>query len=190
MQIFWPVVGILTVAAITLGPNNAIVMAHAASDGLSRAILSILVIAASSVVLAVIAFAAVDLLFAPPASDWLAIAGAAALLVMAIGLWRAAGKPHGATEHRARDLLGLMVFQLVNAKGWIMMAIVAAQLPPNLSEAMPTLAAIPLVTGACLTVWAAGGAFLQRFIASARARANFDRAIAALLGCFALMLLA
>lgn len=184
---------LLFTGAITPGPNNLLVLRAAAARGWRGSLDGVAAIVGGSVVLLALAVGGFGALVTtwPGLRSVLGVAGALYLAWLGMGLLR--GTAHAPAQGpRVDGALALFLFQFVNPKGWLLMLVVAAAVPPG-DTAATVLRLVPLtvaITGACLLLWAALGHALADAFAHPARRTWIDRACGlALLAC-ALSLLA
>jgi threonine/homoserine/homoserine lactone efflux protein len=177
-----PMAAMLTVAAITPGPNNYLVFQAAAGRGLRAAgVVGASVLAGSAALFGVTAVG-MDAL-AETAPRLVEAAGLAASTWLVWAGWRmatAAGAGDAPpADQRLQSPVAMALFQLVNPKAWTVAAAAAtaAERAQSLWLAGGMLLAI---SAACLTVWAFAGAGVARMIGTASGR-RMDRAMGALL---------
>lgn len=183
-----PVIGLLFAAAITPGPNNAIVMEAGARGGIAAALGATLGVVAGSLVLLALVWLGVGAAMQawPGLQIALGIGGGAYLAWLGLALLRAAGSaPDASTQVLPATVPGIAVFQLMNPKAWVLVTTAAAAMPAE--DDIVTLAVlIPVVTGLCLTAWGAAGAVFSQLLSRRVARRRFDRIMGALMAVFAL----
>jgi threonine/homoserine/homoserine lactone efflux protein len=161
--------GLLCVAAITPGPNNLVVLRAAGHAGLRGAIPAIVGIVCGGLLLLAVMALGAGAAFAthPPLRRW---AGAPATL------------PAGT--------LGLIGFQFLNPKSWVIVLTVLAAMPATgLRDYLPLAGLFVLIPTLCLLLWAALGAWLARWLVRPTVRRAVDIAMGALLVACAFLLL-
>lgn len=179
--------GIVAVGALTPGPNNLIVLDHAARRGFARALPAVIAITCGSVALILVVAGGAGAVLS--GSHWLhfaaTVAGCAYLCWLGMGLLvRSSGvaaRPPGLESERPWNLFA---FQLVNPKGWAMALTASTALEDcrSLGAALTDLAALfAIIPAACLLLWCAAGASLTRQLERPRTRLAFDRSMGALL---------
>ena len=178
---------LLTFAAITPGPNNALVLTQSAANGIRSAIPLIAVIAFAAMTMAIATLGTAGLLLPPRAERWLSIGGGLLLFGMAVIAWRNAGSESVLPLSNPKGLAAVFAFQFLNPKGWLMMTLLAAHIPSGLGETVIVLLIVPLISGICLLLWALGGGAISRSLSTPDRRIIFDRAMAAVLGLFAVL---
>jgi threonine/homoserine/homoserine lactone efflux protein len=178
---------VLVMAALSPGPNNLIVLRHSIDGGARKAGASIATIAMSG---AAMSFASGLVLarFSPPDPIVPAMVGSLLLSVMAAYAWLSAGAPIRDDSSRIFGPSALATFQLVNPKAWILVGAVNAVGTAAGISAWEIALTVVLVTGLCLSLWAALGAFLARLLQDNQQRLMFDRIMAILLLVFAVSL--
>lgn len=183
------VIGILTVAAITPGPNNFIVMNAGVQRGPGAAAGAIAGVIAGSIVLyAVVALVSSEVgSRLPLLTEIAALLGAAYLSWLGVSLFRAGNGAAGSSALRPASPVAVAAFQFLNPKAWGLMAAVAAgtQAGSDWPLLVPLMVA---VFASCLTLWAAGGVVLSRYLEDARVARWFNRSMGACLIVSALSL--
>ncbi len=186
---------LLGVAAITPGPNNLVVLHAAGQAGLRGALPAIAgIVAGGELLLALMALGAGAAFAAwPPLRHAAVVAGALYLAWLGLSLCfagMASRSPTGSARLPA-GTLGLVGFQFLNPKGWVLVLTVLAAVPvADLRDYLPLAGLFVLIPAACLLLWALLGAVLARWLAHPATRRGVDVAMGALLGaCAALLLL-
>jgi len=184
--------GLLLIAALSPGPNNLVVLRAAAHGGLSAAWPAIGGIVLGGLALLGLVLAGPGSTFAhwPPLRTVVAIAGAAYLCWMALGLMRPSHVDAGSTA-LPTGMTGLFVFQFLNPKSWVMVLSLVAAFPPvGLAETFAWLApAFVVIPTACLLAWAMAGRRLAAYYQDRATRRWIDRAMGVALFASALLLL-
>jgi threonine/homoserine/homoserine lactone efflux protein len=174
------------VGSFSPGPNNAVLWASGISFGFRRTVPQIVgaALGVGSLVVGVAAGIGAFLEAVPEAALALRVAGTAYLLYVA---WRVAGSGAIGRAEVAHPLgvWQAAVFQWLNPKAWVFaIAVVGTFLP----EDLPRPAGIALLTGVVIvvvvvsfTIWAAGGAALDRFVNDERRRRLVSLVLAALI---------
>jgi threonine/homoserine/homoserine lactone efflux protein len=182
--------GLIAVAAFTPGPNNLIVLSHAARAGLRATMPAIAgVIAGSLVLLAVVAAGGAALFAAvPPLRLLVAAAGAVVLAAGGVAMMLRRPADPGAAPPIPARFAALLGLQLLNPKGWTMVVTaVSTLLGAGAAEGFARLAPLLVVIPAAgLLTWSAAGAL---FLRALRRSAWFDRVMGALLVASAALLL-
>lgn len=182
------VAGFVTVAAITPGPNNFIVMAAAARGGIAAAVPPIAGVVGGSLALLAIAWAGAGALFeaAPRFRLILLVAGAVYLAWLGgVLIWRTRDDPSGKLPSTA---IGAAGFQLLNPKSWVLILTATAAMSGEAAGLITLAVTLAAITIPCLTIWACAGAAIARWLKRAQARRCFDRAMGGLLIASALLL--
>ncbi len=177
------VAGIITVAAITPGPNNFIVMAAAARGGIAAAVPPIVGVVGGSLALLAIAWTGVGALFeaAPRFRLILLVCGALYLAWLGVALiWRTRDGPSN-DAGLPSSALGLALFQLLNPKSWVLILTATAAMSGETSGLTALAATLAAVTIPCLALWAFAGSAIAHWLRRAQARRRFDRAMGGLL---------
>ena len=178
------IIGLVTVAALSPGPNNLIVLRTASRSGVAGAVPAIAgVVSGGLAMLAVARFATAAAFAAGPGiRGAVAVAGATYLGWLGLGLIRHAGRAHPAAT-RARGLpvasvSGLFAFQFLNPKSWVMvMTAVSASPTGEAASWWPLAAVFTAIPTVCLLLWASLGAAMAQHLARPRVAAWFDRAM-------------
>ena len=189
MSALAPAIGVLIVAAITPGPNNFLVLNAAMRGGLKAATrIGVAIITGSLVLftLFLIGFDTLDARF-PALRQIAAAAGAAYLAWLGLSLARAA-RSELPEEPKSEPIsaTGTAFFQLLNPKGWVLMAVftaTGAEVPPALLAG-----SLIVVLVSCLSLWALAGHALTSLYAKPGPRVWIDRAMGLALVIFALLI--
>lgn len=180
--VFLPL-SILITAAITPGPNNVIVMRQAARRDHRRLFASILIISVSGTAMTMFAYAALGV--GPPrwAIPIATAAGSLLLVWLAWRGWTTAGQD-GPDQLGDRPSV-VLAFQLLNPKGWLLAILVATSAAASGLRlwALGILVAVTLAL--CLSLWAAAGALMTKWLHEGQRRAVFDRVTAVMMAVFA-----
>jgi threonine/homoserine/homoserine lactone efflux protein len=179
-------VGFAVVGTITPGPNNALLWASGLRFGFRRTARHVAGTAAGMGVLVLAMAAGIGaLLSAVPGAEFgVKLVGSAYLLYLAYRIASSHG-PDRKVAARPLGVLGAAAFQFANPKGWLFaLAAVGTFLPPDLA---PPAAALT-VAGTCAavilataSVWAAGGAALNRVVDDGRTQRAVNLALALVL---------
>ena len=199
MDAFFAVAGFVTVAAITPGPNNFIVMGAAARGGFGAATPLIAGVVVGTLALLTLVWAGAGVAFEaePRLRSALTFAGCLYLTWLgAILVWQTRKSDRNGTSSTTRELPrtapGLAAFQFLNPKGWVMVLTATAATTGDTGgvSSLAALAAIfTAVTSLCLTSWALAGSAIADLLKEPRARRWFDCAMGGLLiGSAALLL--
>jgi threonine/homoserine/homoserine lactone efflux protein len=180
---------LLAVAAITPGPNNLVVLRTAGRCGLRGALPAIGGIVAGGLLVLALAMLGAGTLFAayPSSQRWIGIAGALYLawlggLLFVGGLRPAPVDGQPATRALPSGVLGLIGFQFLNPKSWVMVLTALATvhaIEPHGDLALVLL--FVLIPTPCLLLWASLGAVLARWLARPNVRRSVDAGMGALL---------
>ncbi|WP_426753473.1 LysE family translocator [Myxococcus sp. Y35] len=198
MESVFAAAGLLTVAALTPGPNNLVVMQAGARSGWRGALPEILGAVLGGLGLLAVVMLGGTALFEllPAARTALAVGGCLYLLWLGAGLVLGSlrpARPEAAVGPTAlpAGVAPLLGFQFLNPKSWVMvLTAVSAVQVGSTGAALAWLAALfVLIPSVCLVLWAALGALLSGALRRARVRAWFDRAMGLLLVASALLLL-
>jgi len=176
------VAGLVAIAAITPGPNNLVVLRAASRGGVRGALPAIAGVVLGGLAVLAIASVASGAAFAAAPHLRLAasVAGCLYLAWLGLGLVRHAGRAGDASRLPAASLLGLVAFQFLNPKSWVMVMTALGALPAG-APAGPLAFVFTVIPTLCLLVWATAGAALARWLARPRVSAWVDRAMGVLL---------
>lgn len=167
--------GFALVISITPGPNNTLLLASGIQFGFARTLRHVLGTAMGMAVLifAMAAGIGAVLLALPGAQVAVKVIGSAYLVYFAVRI--AAG--HGGNQavvSRPLGVLGGAAFQFANPKSWLFgLAAAGTFLPPGLAPVAGGLvvaATCAVVIVPSASVWAAGGAALNRIVDSERSQ--------------------
>lgn len=181
---------LLLIAAITPGPNNAVMMRTGARRGVGGSLPALCGVLLGGTTMLALTVVGTGELFTrwPLLRTLLAVGGGLYLVQMGLGLLR----DHGKQDESAlpAGIVGLFVFQFLNPKAWLMLLTVEAALPAaGALQAFARLA--PLFCGicaACLLMWSAAGRFLALALNHQAARRGIDRVLGVSLIVSALLL--
>lgn len=182
------------VAAITPGPNNLLLMRSGARFGVRRTTSHMIGIQVGFVGLLLLSYLGVGalLLAMPVAMTVLRWACFGYLLWLTLVILRDARSESAAARQateraqsaRPMTLLEAVLFQLINAKAWMMTVMVMGGFH---GDATPTLLDLAVTTLICVTVgslamliWTVWGATIDRMLTQPRARQAFGYCMAAL----------
>jgi threonine/homoserine/homoserine lactone efflux protein len=163
--------------SITPGPNNMMVLASGANFGLRPTIPHLLGIDLGFAVMIIAVGVGIGGLFIafPTLHAVLRYVGALYLIFLAWKIASARGPSSDTGRGKPLSFLQAASFQWVNPKGWIAaMGTVATYTPSNgfFANLLIVTVVFALVMGPCITIWAAVGTSLRRFLSNpARLRA-------------------
>ena len=190
--------GLLIAGAITPGPNNFIVMREAARAGWRGAVPAIAGIVLGSLALLLLASAGLVAALAAEPRIGTAVGVAGCLYLAVLGARLAAARPRDGDDPAGEPpalpagVWGLLTFQFLNPKAWLLVLTVTASAHSSLGphRALPLLAGLfVVVPAACLGLWSWAGVALTRWLRRPALRARVDRAMGVLLVVSALLLL-
>jgi threonine/homoserine/homoserine lactone efflux protein len=188
MNSLFAMAGLLCVAAITPGPNNLVVLRAGMQSGLSGALPAIAgVVLGGLLMLVVIALGAGSLFAAHPSfRRWIGAAGALYLAWLGIALVVRAVTASGGDSTAGHALpvstIGLIGFQFLNPKSWVMVLTALATAPAGGAPGyLPLAGLFVLIPSICLFLWAAFGAWLARWLLRPAVRRGVDAVMGALL---------
>jgi threonine/homoserine/homoserine lactone efflux protein len=198
METLFAAAGMLTVAAITPGPNNLVVMRAAARSSWRRALPEVLGVVLGGLGLLTVVVLGGGALFEvlPGARVVISVAGCLYLVWLGGGLVLGSLRPASAASGAGPTQLpagvaALFGFQFLNPKSWVM--VLTAVSSAQAGSAGATLGRLAvlfvLIPFMCLMLWAALGALLAGALRRARVRAWFDRGMGLLLVASALLML-
>jgi threonine/homoserine/homoserine lactone efflux protein len=191
-------VGLITVAAITPGPNNLVVMRAAAHSGFAGTMPAIAGIVAGGLAMLLLVVTGVGVLFAaePRLYPLITYGGGAYLCWLGIVLVRdALASPgrHMVSPPRTLPLssFGMFGFQFLNPKSWIMVLTVTSAVRggkevPYVFLVLATL--FTVIPALCLTLWGALGVLMRIYPDQPRAHQWLDGVMGVLLIISALLL--
>lgn len=189
---------LLGVAAITPGPNNLVVLRAAGHAGVCAALPAITGIVLGGLLLLALAATGAGMAFTahPSLKGWVGAIGSLYLAWLGVSLCAGGIAPR---QSRATSpelalptgTLGLLAFQFLNPKSWVMVLTVLATLPAASPRDYLRLAGLfVLIPTLCLLLWAALGAWLARWLVRPGPRRGVDIVMGVLLvACAALLLL-
>ena len=192
--------GLITVAVITPGPNNLIVLREAASGGWRRVLpAGVGVVAGGLAILAAVLAGAGSLARADAGLlRGFSIVTCVVLALLGAILMKGSGQPREAApmaplSRRLGLLGGMFLFQFLNPKSWLLVVAVVSSIGPasgELAATLPYLVGMFLVIPtASLALWSVAGRLAVQRLSRPDVRAWFDRATGALLIGFAVLLL-
>lgn len=196
MEALLATAGLVTVAALTPGPNNLVVMRAAARAGPAGALPAVMGIVLGGLALLTLVAAGGGALFraVPPARTAVTLAGTAYLTWLGTQLVRAGLRPeppHEPARAPATSLAALFGFQFLNPKSWVMAltAVSASQADGALAAFLRLALLFAIIPTCCLLVWSTLGSLLARALQEPRRRAWADHVMGVLLLASALLLL-
>jgi threonine/homoserine/homoserine lactone efflux protein len=185
------VVGLVTIAAVTPGPNNFIVLRAAARVGIRGAWPAIAGVVLGGLLVLAVALTASDAAFAavPGLHTVVGVAGCLYLAWLGLALICHAGHPSDGPARGlpAASVPGLFAFQFLNPKSWVMVMTAIGAMPAA-APVWPLAVVFTAIPAGCLTLWAIAGAVLARWFTRPRVAAWVDRGMGALLVATALSL--
>ena len=183
---FWPLVGFSVAMTITPGPNNLMVAAAAANNGIIDTVPHIVGIAVGfTLMLAIVAGGlgglVMEIPFLQPILQWV---GAAWLVYLA---WKIATAlpPKSPGSRPPLGFFGAMLFQWVNPKAWLIALSAASQFVvpgrPLALEAARIAGVFAIVAIPCILPWAMLGSGTARILNAPHRLRVFNVAMAVLL---------
>lgn len=184
-DLFLALLGFAFVTSVTPGPNNMMLLASGVNFGFRRTIPHMLGISVGCVVMVFLVGLGVAGVFRtwPPAVLALKVGSVLYMLWLAWKIAGAAAPGEGRSRARPFGFLQAAAFQWVNPKAWAMaLGAVAAYLPtPSLSGCALVAGAFALVNLPSVSVWAALGQALRRWLQDPVRLRLFNWTMAALL---------
>ncbi|MFC5435544.1 LysE family translocator [Rhodanobacter umsongensis] len=190
--------GLLCIAAITPGPNNLVVLRAAGHGGIRAAVPAIAGIVLGGLLLLALAVlgAGAALLAHPSLKQGIGAIGSLYLAWLGVSLCVGGVSPRQSRATSAEPVpaagaLGLLGFQFLNPKSWVMVLTALAALPAAaLRDYLPLAGLFVLIPTVCLLLWAALGAWLARWLVRPVVRRGVDIVMGVLLvACASLLLL-
>ena len=187
MNTLIPIAALITVAAITPGPNNLVVMLAAQRRGFAGALSSIAGVLAGSLALFAVALTGVGVMIVaePALRTAITLAGCAYLAWLGAALLLRRERQDEDARPRTGlpdGAIGLFAFQFMNPKAWVLvLTATAAARGPDAVSAPAVALLVVAIPALCLLLWSALGRALLRWVQRPAARARFDRAMGALL---------
>jgi threonine/homoserine/homoserine lactone efflux protein len=179
------VAGLVTLAAVTPGPNNLIVLRAASRAGVRGALPAIAGVVLGGLAVLAVALVASDAAFAAEPRLRIAAGAAGCLYLMWLGLdlVRGAGRPSSGPTRGlpAASVAGLFSFQFLNPKSWVMVMTAIGAMPAGDAPWWSLGAVFTVIPATCLLSWAIAGAALTRWLAQPRIAVWVDRAMGVLL---------
>jgi len=178
-----PLTAFAIVSAITPGPNNVLVTANAAANGIRATVPQMLGIGVGfALMIVLVGLGLAGVMVANPTVAAVLRWGSMAWLVWLAVQIAMAPPPGGADGGMRFGFVAAMLFQWVNPKAWLLaLTIAAAWVRPG-APVVPQLAVIGLVfmlvTPPCCIPWALVGRGAARFLGRGRAYRAFNVAMA------------
>jgi threonine/homoserine/homoserine lactone efflux protein len=174
------------VTSITPGPNNTMLLASGVNFGLRRTVPHMLGISAGVAFMSILVGFGLAQAFARFAWMYTVLETVSVLYLLYLA-WKIATSSTvqlRAGERRPMGFLEAAAFQWINPKAWMMVLTAATtiHLHASLSINAALMALVFIVVGLpCITVWAAGGVSLRRFLGDPRRLRLFNWTMATLL---------
>jgi threonine/homoserine/homoserine lactone efflux protein len=191
------IAGIVTVASITPGPNNLLVMRSAVRSGASGALASIAGVIVGGLALLALILGGLQAVFdsAPIFRSLVVVAGSAYLGWLGLSMLRPGpvtkeAHMNNEADSAARRLVTAATFQFLNPKSWVLVLSASAAAQAGAHTVFLEVGALLVIIPAiCLTIWATLGVILMRLLSHERQRRHFDRGMGILLMVSAAFLL-
>lgn len=185
MTSFLTVFAIVTIAAVTPGPNNFIVMSAAARGGTHAALSAIAGVIGGSIALLLVIWTGTGTLFQsmPEIQSLFRILGAIYLIWLGVCLIRTAHSAAEAMEANGlpQSVIGVAGFQMLNPKSWVLVLTAISAMGSSVQDVALLAALFVVVMGACLTLWSLIGQLISRWLMDRRSKYLFDVAMGILL---------
>ena len=183
------IAGLISVASISPGPNNLLVIRAALRSGLSGALPYIAGVIVGSLGLMILVIGGLQSVFesTPTLRSLVVVAGSVYLGWLGVSMMRTAPPLAESSMHYMPDgavarVITAATFQFLNPKSWVLVlsAIAAAHTGAAavFFEVGTMLVIIPAIS---LTIWSILGVILMRFLSQPAQRRRFDRAMGILL---------
>ncbi len=184
-ELFLALLGFAFVTSVTPGPNNMMLLASGVNFGFRRTVPHMLGIGAGCALMVFLVGLGLAGIFRawPPALTLLKVLSVAYMLWLAWKIAHAAAPGEGRARARPMTFVQAAAFQWVNPKAWAMaLGAVAAYLPdPSPHGAALVASAFALVNLPSVSVWAAAGQGLRRWLDDPRRLRAFNVTMALLL---------
>jgi threonine/homoserine/homoserine lactone efflux protein len=199
----------ITIAAITPGPNNLIILRRAAQSGFRASLPLIAAVVLGGLCMLVLVIAGFGTLLrnSPSASALLSLSGCAYLCWLGLGLLRhSIVLPRQTIALKLVDemdsridlpivanigALKMFGLQFLNPKAWLMVLTAFAAIAddqPFVQTQLTVVLMFAVIPTICLSLWSVFGTLLAEWLAQAKARAWLDRVMGVSLIAFALQL--
>ncbi|MEP4038557.1 LysE family translocator [Pseudophaeobacter sp.] len=185
MTSFLAVLAIVTIAAVTPGPNNFIVMSAAARGGVAAALPAMAGVTGGSIALLILIGSGFGVLFdaLPEVQMIVRVAGATYLIWLGFCMIRTASLP--ATQKETLSLpqsaLGVASFQFMNPKSWVLVTTALSAMGSTVYDMLVLAFVFVVVMGLSLTLWTFIGKLIADWLVDLRFKRMFDTAMGLLL---------
>jgi threonine/homoserine/homoserine lactone efflux protein len=186
MELLLPLLSFAFVSSITPGPNNLMLSASGVVFGFNRTLPHLAGVAVGFTLLLVVCASGIGALLVglPAAALVLKVFGTVYLLYLAWTYRNALAPQARSASARPLKFAEAIAFQFVNPKAWIMGLTAASVFVPDLEPrylAVAVMCAVfSIVNLPCISLWAALGATLKRWLTQDKWRKPFSAAIALL----------
>jgi threonine/homoserine/homoserine lactone efflux protein len=174
-----PVAALITLAAITPGPNNVIIMSRAVTGGLSGVLGAILAIVGASLIMLLAAMWLMTASSVERVAPWIAVAGCLMLVVLAVQQFFQPEEPRAPPPWIGVGAIA--GFQWVNPKAWILVTIPASVSAGGGPSWILLMVLFAVITTTCLLLWASFGSAISIWANSPRRKRWVDRILGATL---------
>ena len=197
MESLFAIAGFLTVAAITPGPNNIVVLTAAKRGGLAATIPAMLGVISGSLGLLVLVWAGARAAFDLVPSLRLIVSIIGAFYIGGLGvtlIWQTVRHEEAERSRQAASLpttaLGLAIFQFLNPKAWVLVVTATAVTSDGPFGFVILALLLVVICSFCLTLWASVGSVIAGYLKEERSSRWFDCTMGLLLiGSAGLLLL-
>ena len=183
------IAGVITVASITPGPNNLLVMRAALRSGVSGALPSIAGVNLGSLGLMVLIVGGLQSVFesTPTLRSVVVVAGSVYLGWLGLSMMRTPppvtdGAAQNAPDGVVARVVTAAAFQFLNPKSWVLvLSAIAASHTDAATAFLEVGAMLVVIPAVCLTIWSILGVILMRILSQAAQRRRFDHVMGILL---------
>ncbi len=188
------VAGVVTVTAMTPGPNNFVVMRAAVHSGFAGALPAIVGIVAGGLTMLLVVALGVGVLFAahPTLYPLITTVGGGYLCWLGVNLVRGSySREVTSAEALPLGMAGLFGFQFLNPKSWVMVltASAAARGGAETADSLVLLVALfTVIPTLCLALWCVLGVLMATSMERQPVRSRLDRVMGMLLIASAVLL--
>lgn len=177
MEQYLGIIGFVTVTAITPGPNNFVVLAAASRRGVVATIPLAAGVVIGSLGLLALVWSGASMFFDDALlRRALTITGGLYLSWLGIAMCRFNKvSPEGGRPALLPDsFTGMMAFQFLNPKAWILMLTAATHSSGTAESLLALIAIVTAALSLCLAIWAGAGTVISNGLRSPRSRYWFD----------------
>lgn len=191
------IAGVISVASISPGPNNLLVMRSASRSGLSGALPSIAGVIVGGLGLMILVIGGLQAVFesTPTLRSLVVVAGSVYLGWLGISMMRTAppvteGAVQNVPDGTVARVVTAATFQFLNPKSWVLvLSAVAAAHTGAATVFFEVGAMLVIIPAIGLMIWSLLGVILMRFLSQPAQRRRFDRGMGILLMVSATLML-